>query len=199
MSSSKVLRRSTERRSCGAGYASPVVRVDDFSMAESDSEARRRERREATADLLDLEAGRIGVPVLDREAIRSVLSADPRPRIAIVGASPNPVRPSNGVLVDVQALGYDVVPVNPTADEVAGLPCFPTLAAAVAATGPVDIVDVFRLPHACPGHAREAVEVGAKLLWLQLGIASREAGRIAHEGGLAVVMNRCLAVEAARL
>lgn len=168
-------------------------------MIETDSSARRRERREWTADLLDLEAGRIGVPVLDRDAIRTLLSADPKPRIAIVGASPNPTRPSHGVLVDLQGLGYDVVPVNPAASEVAGLACHATIADAVAATGPVDIVDVFRLPPACPEHAREAVAVAAKVLWLQLGIASREAGRIAHEAGLAVVMNRCLAVEAARL
>lgn len=176
-----------------------MPRVDALRMIESDSEARRRERKEWTADLLDLEAGRIGVPVLDRDAISALLAAEPKPRIAIVGASPSPARPSHGVLVDLQRLGYDVVPVNPTAEEVAGLRCYPTVADAVAATGPVDIVDVFRLPPACPGHAREAVEVGAKVLWLQLGIASREAGRIAHEGGLAVVMNRCLAVEAMRL
>lgn len=192
-----------ERRSFGAGYASRVTPVDGFSTPEigpeSDSEARRRERREWTAELLDLEEGRTGVPVLDREAIRALLSGSPKPRVAIVGASPNRVRPSHGVLLDLVGLGFDVVPVNPTATEVAGLACYPTLAAAVEATGPVDIVDVFRLPPACPAHAREAVEVGAKVLWLQLGIASREAGRIAHEGGLAVVMNRCLAVEAARL
>jgi predicted CoA-binding protein len=172
--------------------------VDGLRTLESDSDARRRERRDWTAELLDLEAGRIGVPVLDRDQIRALLSARAR-RIAIVGASPNPTRPSNGVLVDLVALGYDVVPVNPGVAEVAGLACYPTLADAVAATGPVDIVDVFRLPPACPGHAREAVAVGAHCLWLQLGIASREAGRIAHEGGLSVVMNRCLAVEAARL
>ena len=176
-----------------------MPRVDGLRMIESDSDARRRERREWTADLLDLEAGRIGVPVLDREAIAGLLAAEPKPRVAIVGASPNPVRPSHGVLVDLVGLGYDVVPVNPTAEEVAGLRCYPTLPEAIAATGPVDIVDVFRLPPACPAHATEAVAVGAKVLWLQLGIASREAGRIAHEGGLAVVMNRCLAVEAMRL
>jgi predicted CoA-binding protein len=102
------------------------------------------------------------------------------------------------VLVDLQRLGHDVVPVNPTAEEVGGLRCFPSLRDAVDDTGPVDIVDVFRLPPACPQHAREAVEVGARCLWLQLGIASREAGQIAHEAGLAVVMNRCLAVEAMR-
>jgi predicted CoA-binding protein len=176
-----------------------MPRVDGLRMLESDSDARRRERKEWTADLLDLEAGRSGFPVLDRDAIRVMLSTAPKPRIAIVGASPNPVRPSHGVLLDLQGLGYDVVPVNPAADEVASLRCYPTLAEAVAATGPVDIVDVFRLPPACPAHAREAVEVHARILWLQLGIASREAGRIAHEGGLSVVMNRCLAVEAMRL
>ena len=170
--------------------------VDGLRMVETDSEARRRERRTWTAELLDLEAGRIGVPVLDRDQIRELLAA-PR-RIAIVGASPNPVRPSHGVLVDLHGLGHDVVPVNPAAEEVAGLRCYPTLREAVDATGPVEIVDVFRLPPACPAHAREAVEVGAKVLWLQLGIASREAGQIARDGGLAVVMNRCLAVEAAR-
>jgi predicted CoA-binding protein len=175
-----------------------MARVDGLRMIESDSEARRRERKAWTAELLDLEAGRIGVPVLDSAAIRALLATSPKPRVAIVGASPSPVRPSHGVLVDLQGLGYDVVPVNPGTEEVAGLECFPTLAAAVEATGPVDIVDVFRLPPACPGHAREAVDAGAKVLWLQLGIASREAGRIAHEGGLAVVMNRCLAVEAMR-
>ncbi|HEY4227400.1 MAG TPA: CoA-binding protein [Candidatus Limnocylindrales bacterium] len=171
--------------------------VDGLRILETDSDARRRERRDWTAELLDLEAGRIGVPVLDRDAIRTMLLS--RPRIAIVGASPNPTRPSHGVLLDLAGLGYDVVPVHPSATEVAGLPCYPTLGDAVAATGPVGIVDVFRLPPACPEHAREAVAVGAQCLWLQLGIASREAGRIARDGGLSVVMNRCLAVEAARL
>jgi uncharacterized protein len=171
--------------------------VDGLRSPESDSAARRRERNDWTADVLDLEAGRLDFPVLDRDAIRVLLS-EPR-RIAIVGASPNPVRPSHGVLLDLRGLGHDVVPVNPTATEVAGLTCYPTLRAAVDATGPVDIVDVFRLPPACPAHAREAVDVKADCLWLQLGIVSREAGRIAHEAGLKVVMNRCLAVEALRL
>jgi len=170
--------------------------VDGLRMEESDSAARRRERDAWTADLLDLEAGRIGFPVLDRAGIQALLAT--RPRIGMVGASPNPVRPSHGVMQDLLGLGYDVVPVNPSADEVAGLRCYPTLRDAVEATGPVGIVDVFRLPPACPGHAREAVEVGARCLWLQLGIASLDAGRIAHEAGLEIVMNRCLAVEAMR-
>ena len=170
--------------------------VDDPRGEESDSEARRRERTKWTADLLELEAGRIGFPVLKRAGIAELLAT--KPRIAIVGASPNPTRASHGVLVDLVGLGFDVVPVNPMATEVAGLACYPSLRAAVDATGPVGIVDVFRLPTACPAHAREAVEVGAGCLWLQLGIASREAGRIAHEAGLTIVMNRCLAIEAMR-
>jgi predicted CoA-binding protein len=173
-----------------------VPGVDGLRTPEPDPTARRRERDSWTAELLDLDAGRMGFPILDCEGIRALLES--RPRIAIVGASPNPMRPSHGVLVDLQGLGYDVVPVNPAADEVAGLRCYPSLREAVEATGPVDIVDVFRLPPACPEHAREAVEVGAHCLWLQLGIASREAGLIAHAAGLAIVMNRCLAVEAAR-
>jgi predicted CoA-binding protein len=173
-----------------------MPRVDGLRSLEPESTARRRERNRWTAELLDLEAGRIGFPVLDRAAIAALLAS--RPRIAIVGASPSPVRPSHGVLLDLQGLGFDVVPVNPTTDEVAGLTCYPTLRDAVDATGPVDLVDVFRLPPACPGHAREAVDVGARCVWLQLGIASREAGLIAHEAGLSVVMNRCLAVEAMR-
>jgi predicted CoA-binding protein len=170
--------------------------VDGLRFEETDSAARRRERDEWTAELLDLEGGRIGYPVLDRPAIQALLAT--HPRIGMIGASPSPVRPSHGVLVDLIGLGYDVVPINPSVEEVAGLRCYPSLREAVDATGPVDIVDVFRLPPACPEHAREAVEVGARCLWLQLGIASREAGRIAHEAGLDVVMNRCLAVEAMR-
>lgn len=173
-----------------------MSRVDALRMIDSDSTERRRERATWTAELLDLEAGRMPFPLLDRSAIRTLLEG--RPRIAVIGASPNPTRPSHGVLVDLLALGFDCVPVNPSVDEVAGLRCYPTLAAAVEATGPVEIVDVFRLPPACPEHAREAVAVGAKVLWLQLGIASREAGEIAHAAGLSIVMNKCLAVEAAR-
>jgi predicted CoA-binding protein len=135
-------------------------------------------------------------PVLDRAEIRDLLAT--RHRIEIVGASPNPVRPSHGVLLDLRGLGFDVAAVNPGTEEVAGQRCYPSLREAVDATGPVDIVDVFRLPPACPEHAREAVEVGARCLWLQLGIASREAGEVAHAAGLSIVMNRCLAVEAMR-
>lgn len=173
-----------------------MPRVDGLRMIDSDSSERRRERATWTAELLELEAGRMPFPLLDRDAIRTLL--EHRPRIAVVGASPNPTRPSHGVLVDLLGLGFDCVPVNPAADTVAGLRCYPSVADAVEATGRVEIVDVFRLPPACPEHAREAVAVGATVLWLQLGIASREAGEIAHAAGLSIVMNKCLAVEAAR-
>jgi len=161
------------------------------SMALDQADGRR------VAELLDLHEGRLGIPLLDDAAIRALLAG--RPRIAMIGASADPWRPSNGVLRDLRDLGYDVVPVNPEASSVEGLTCYPTLEAAIAATGRVDIVDVFRRPEACPAHAHEAVAAGARCLWLQLGIASAEAGRIAQEGGLSVVMDRCLAVDAARL
>jgi uncharacterized protein len=151
---------------------------------------------ERVAALLDLHEGRIGVPLLDDFAIRALLCS--ARRIAIVGASPDPGRPSNGVLRDLREAGYDVVPVNPNAKFVAGLPCHPTLAAAVEATGPVDIVNVFLRADQAVDHAREAVAIGARCLWLQLGIASREAGRVAHEAGLSVVMDRCTAIEVRR-
>ena len=149
------------------------------------------------AALIAIQDGRFPIPLLDDDAVRRLLLA--RPRIAVVGASANPARPSNGVLRSLRRAGYDVVAVNPREAEVDGLPCYPTVADAVAATGPVDIVDVFRRPELCPGHAREAVAVGARCLWLQLGIASEEAGRIAHEAGLSVVMDRCTIVEHRRL
>jgi len=117
----------------------------------------------------------------------------------MIGASSNPARPSNGVFRYLRSVGYDVVPVNPAEDAVDGVPAYATLEAAVAATGPFELVDVFRRPEFCAEHAREAVAAGASCLWLQLGIVSPEAARIAVEGGLSVVMDRCTKVEHARL
>lgn len=117
----------------------------------------------------------------------------------MIGASSNPARPSHGVFRYLRAVGYDAVPVNPGEQEVAGVSAYPTLAAATEATGPFEIVDVFRRPEFCADHAREAVAAGARCLWLQLGIVSAEAARIAADGGLSVVMDRCIKVEHARL
>jgi predicted CoA-binding protein len=95
--------------------------------------------------------------------------------------------------------GYDTVPVSPTETEVDGVPAYPTLAEAVAATGPFELVDVFRRAEFCPAHATEAVAAGARCLWLQLGIVSWEAAEIAARAGLAVVMDRCTAIEHRRV
>jgi hypothetical protein len=155
------------------------------------------EERRRARDVLDLQEGRGPVPLLDDAGIEALLRASRR--IAIVGASANPARPSHDVLVSLARRGWDVVPVTPTAREVAGLAAYPTLADAVAATGTVDIVDVFRRPEEAPPHAREAVEAGATCLWLQLGVISWEAARIAHDAGLAVVMDRCSLIEDRRV
>ena len=148
-------------------------------------------------DLVDLAEGRGSVPVLNDAGVAAVLR-DAR-RIAVVGASPRSGRASNDVMAYLLRAGYDCVPVNPKTDEVLGRRSFPTLAAAAEATGPFDIVDVFRRPQDCIEPAMAAVETRARCLWLQLGIVSWEAARIARDGGLAVVMDRCTKVEHARL
>lgn len=145
------------------------------------------------AAFLDLAEGRGPVPILDDAGIRDVLAATRR--IAVVGASSNPDRPSFGVLRFLVDQGLECVPVNPGEKAVLGIQAYPSLGEAVAATGPFDVVDVFRRSELCVPHAEEAVAVGARCLWLQLGVVSWEAARIAHEGGLAVVMDRCTAIE----
>jgi predicted CoA-binding protein len=148
-------------------------------------------------DLLDLAEGRSPVALLDDDGIADVLRS--ARRIAVIGASSNPARPSFGVVGYLLGAGYDVVPVNPNETEVHGRGAFASLAEAVAAGGAVDIVDVFRRSELCEAHAREAVAAGARCLWLQLGVVSLEAARIATEGGLSVVMDRCTAIEHRRL
>lgn len=95
--------------------------------------------------------------------------------------------------------GFECVPVNPNERDVLGIPAFRTVAEAVAATGPFDMIDVFRRPELCVPHAEEAVDAGARVLWLQLGVVNWEAARIAAEGGLEVVMDRCTAIEWRRI
>jgi predicted CoA-binding protein len=148
-------------------------------------------------ELIDFQDGRLDADVLDDAEIADLLRISRR--IAVIGASSKPHRASNGVLRFLVRAGYDVVPVHPNEKVVEGLTCYRTLGDAVAATGPVDIVDVFRRAEFCPGHAREAVAVGARCLWLQLGIVSAEAARVARAGGLAVVMDRCTQIERGRL
>jgi len=153
--------------------------------------------RARARDVLDLQEGRGPVPVLDDAGIERVLRATRR--IAVIGASADPSRPSEGVFGTLLRHGFDCVPVNPNEREVRGVAAFPTLAEAVAATGPFDLVDVFRRPDLCVPHAHEAVAAGARCLWLQLGVVNWEAARVAHEGGLDVVMDRCTAIELGRI
>ena len=135
--------------------------------------------------------------MLDDDGIADVLRSTRR--IAVIGASSNPWRPSHGVFETLVRAGYDCVPVNPNETQVAGVPAFASLADAVAGTGPFDLIDVFRRSDLCVEHAREAVAAGASCLWLQLGVANWAAARIAHDGGLSVVMDRCTAIELRRI
>ena len=117
--------------------------------------------------------------------------------IALVGASPKPARPSNGVMRYLLAQGYDVIPVRPRdCDEIHGVPCVASLAEI---DRPIDLVDVFRRIDAVPGVAQEAAEAGAKALWLQLGLSSPEARAIATAAGLDYVEDECTAIVHRRL
>ena len=115
--------------------------------------------------------------------------------IAIVGLSANELRPSNFVGFYLKRHGYRVIPVNPRETEILGERCYPSL---LDIPEQVDVVDVFRAPSAVPGIAREAVAIGAGTLWCQLGVISAEGARIAEEGGLTVIMDRCVKFEHAR-
>jgi predicted CoA-binding protein len=115
--------------------------------------------------------------------------------VAIVGLSANPLRASNFVGFYLKRHGYRVIPVNPGESEILGEKSYPSLREI---TEPVDIVDVFRKPEALPAIAKEAVEIGAKTLWCQYNVINEEGARIAEEGGLTVIMDRCIKVEHAR-
>ena len=153
--------------------------------------------RSRLAAILDLQEGRSRVPLLGDAEIRELLRS--APRIAVIGASDRLGRPSGEVFAALLRAGYDAVPVTPRFATVRGRAAFPDLAAAVAATGRFEIVDVFRRAEDCPAHAHEAVAAGARVLWLQLGIVSWEAAEIARTSGLDVVMDRCISVERHRL
>ena len=153
--------------------------------------------RARLAAMLDLQERRGRVPLLGDPEIRGLLRT--ARRIAVIGASDRPGRPSGEVFAALVRAGYDAVPVTPRSPTVQGRAAFHDLAAAVAATGPFEIVEVFRRADECPAHAQEAVAAGARVLWLQLGIVSWAAAAIARAGGLGVVMDRCISVERRRL
>jgi uncharacterized protein len=109
--------------------------------------------------------------------------------IAVVGASNDESKAANEIPRYLQRQGFRIVPVNPRGGEILGERAYASL---TEVDVPVDVVDVFRPSEETPGIAREAVSIGAKVLWLQLGIESEEAARIATEGGLTIVMNMCM-------
>lgn len=162
-----------------------------------------RERARVRA-AIDAAEGGGGVPPASDEHLRTLLAGSRT--IAIVGASPKTDRPSHGVLLALQAGGWRILPVNPAtnalADGVAGLPCYPNLAAAAASLPSgerIDLVDVFRRSEDCAAVTREAIAAGAGAIWLQLGIISPEAATIAAEADLPFVQDRCTAIEVQRL
>ena len=114
--------------------------------------------------------------------------------IGMVGASPDPTKFSYGVLRVLHEQGYNMKPVNPAeaGNEIRGLKVYESLAAI---NEPVDMVQVFRASEALPGIAQEAIDIGAKVLWGQIGVYSEEAAKLAEDAGLRVVMNRCPKIE----
>jgi predicted CoA-binding protein len=116
--------------------------------------------------------------------------------IAIVGLSDNPDRPSHGVAVYLQQHGFRIIPVNPNCAEILGEKSYPDLRAIPER---VDLVNVFRKAEACALVAADAVAIGVKTLWLQLGVVNQAAQRIAEAAGLQVVMDRCIKIEHIRL
>ncbi len=161
-------------------------------MTDDARTARAADRARAAA-FLDLDEGGGRIPMLDDSGIAAALRS--ARRIAVIGASSNPARPSFGVFRYLVEEDFECVPVNPNERSVLGIRAFPTLAEAVLATGPFDLVDVFRRSELCVPHAREAVAAGARCLWLQLGVVNWEAATMAHAAGLGMVMDRCSAIE----
>ncbi len=134
----------------------------------------------------------------------AVPEASPRDRLriirtassaALVGVSANPIRSSNFVASYLVRTSLRAYPVNPAYDEVLGLTCYPTLADLPEVP---DIVDIFRREEAIPGVVEEAIAIGAKVVWFQLGLRHDEAARMAIDAGLEVVQDRCLKIEHAR-
>jgi predicted CoA-binding protein len=124
---------------------------------------------------------------------------DTNPTIAMVGLSSNPYRPSHFAAIYMLAQGYKVIPINPRETEILKQKSYPSLTA-LAAEQPdaVKFVDIFRNPADVPPLVDEAIAVGSKVIWMQLGVINEEAAQTAVEAGLDVVMNRCVKIEHAR-
>ena len=116
--------------------------------------------------------------------------------IAVVGLSSNPERPSYRVATYLKEKGYTIIPVNPNEKVVLGEACYPDLSSI---PGHVDVVDIFRKSEDCPPIAREAVKIGADVVWMQEGVVSEEAATCARDAGLKVVMDKCMKKEHEKL
>jgi predicted CoA-binding protein len=135
-------------------------------------------------------SGRFATTAFDRLRILETYR-----RVAMVGLSSNPFRPSHYAAIYLIAEGYDVVPVNPREPEILGRKSYPSLSAL---PGGVEIVNIFREPSAVPAIVEEAIAIGAKVIWMQLGVIHDTAAERAHDAGLEVVMDRCMKIEHAR-
>jgi uncharacterized protein len=139
--------------------------------------------------MTDLDLDRYQDPLTIQRVLHSART------VAIVGLSANPLRPSNFVGFYLKRHGYRVIPVNPRETEILGEVSYPSLSDV---PEPVDVVNVFRAPDALPAIAREAVAINAGSLWCQFGVINEEGARLAEEGGLDVIVDRCLKIEHAR-
>ena len=130
----------------------------------------------------------------DIPTLRRILSKNKT--IAVVGLSAKWHRPSFFAAKYMQDHGYKIIPVNPNYTEILGETCYPDLASI---PQQVDIVDIFQRAETTPDYTHQAIQIGAKAVWLQLGIVSEEAKEIARQAGIDFVMNRCVKIEHARL
>ena len=130
------------------------------------------------------------------EIIRDVLSTTST--WAVVGCSPDPRRDSHRIARLLMDHGYRVIPVNPGAEELLGQECYPSLGA-VPKSAAVEVVDIFRRAEQAGTHVEEAIAIGARAVWLQLGVIDEQAAQRALQAGLQVVMDRCPAIELPRL
>ncbi|WP_423908706.1 CoA-binding protein [Candidatus Spongiihabitans sp.] len=132
--------------------------------------------------------------MLNTNALRKILLENNT--VAIVGLSDKWHRPSYFVGKYLVDHGYKIIPVNPNHEQILGQQCYPDLASI---PHPVDIVDLFQRADTTPDYALQAIEIGAKVLWLQLGIINQEAQKLAQDANLKFVMNKCLKIEHARI
>ncbi len=131
---------------------------------------------------------------MDDERLKTILQRSKT--IAVVGLSPNPSRDSYEVAEYLQHAGYRIIPVNPKATEILGEKAYPDLRSI---PDRIDVVDIFRRPETVPEIVDEAIEVGVKTIWMQLGVVNEQAAQKAERAGMEVVMNRCMLREHRRL